>query len=128
MKKFLIFSLTFLLSACGGDEIAPPNNLVSKEQMVSFLIDLHLAEAKINTLAVPYDSSKLLYKHYEKYLFEKYGIEDSAYYESFKYYLHNLQAMDEIYGAVVDSLNVMNTMSRAGEMEAGKTKKLEEGK
>ncbi len=127
MKKILILSLTFILSACGGEELEPPDNLVSKEQMISFLIDLHLAEAKINTLAVPYDSSKLLYKHYEKYLFEKHEIEDSAYYESFKYYLHNLQTMDEIYGAVVDSLNVMNTMSRAGEMEVGRAQGTEEG-
>jgi hypothetical protein len=119
VKKLLILGLTLILSACGGDEVEPPEHLVSKEEMIIFLIDLHLAEAKINTLAVPHDSAKLLYKHYERYLFEKHGLEDSAYYKSFQYYLHNLQTMDEIYGAVVDSLNVMNTMSRAGEMEVG---------
>ena len=117
VKKLLILSLTFILCACSSEEIEPPENLVSKQQMIGFLLDLHLAEAKINMLAVPHDSAKLLYKHYEKYLFEKHGLEDSAYYQSFQYYLHDLQAMDEIYGAVVDSLNVMNTMSRAGEFD-----------
>ena len=120
MKKLLILGLTFTLCACSSEEIEPPENLISKEQMIGFLLDLHLAEAKINTLAVPRDSAKLLYKHYERYLFDKHGIEDSAYYKSFQYYLQDLQAMDEIYGAVVDSLNVMNTMSRAEEMEFGK--------
>lgn len=117
VKKLLILSLIFILCACNSEEIEPPENLISKEQMVGFLLDLHLAEAKINMLAVPRDSAKLLYKHYEKHLFDKHGIEDSAYYQSFQYYLNDLQAMDEIYGAVVDSLNVMNTMSRAGELE-----------
>jgi len=120
VKKLLILSLTFILGACSGEEVEPPKNLVSKEKMIGFLLDLHLAEAKINILAVPHDSAKLLYKHYEKYLFEKHGIEDSAYYKSFQYYLHDLQTMDEIYGAVVDSLNVMNTMTRAGELDVGK--------
>lgn len=87
--------------------------------MISFLVDLHLAEAKINVLAIPHDSAKLLYKHYERYLFDKHGIKDSAYYQSFQYYIQDLQAMDDIYGAVVDSLNVMNTMSRTEDKEAG---------
>ena len=116
----MILGLTFTLCACSSEEIEPPENLISKEQMIGFLIDLHLAEAKINTLGVPHDSAKLLYKHYERYLFEKHHIEDSAYYKSFQYYLQDLEVMDEIYGAIVDSLNVMNTMSRAGEFEVGK--------
>jgi len=117
VKKYLVISLLFFLGACGSEEIVPPNDLVPKEDMINFLLDLHLAEAKINMLALPRDSSKLLYKHYERYLFDKHNLEDSAYYQSFEYYLNEIEVMDEIYGAIVDSLNVMNTMSRTKELE-----------
>ncbi len=112
MKKLFLFVL-LIVFACGNDEVEPPEGLLSKEKMISFLVDLHLAEAKIDLLRVKSDSARLLFKHYEKYLFEKHHIIDSVYYKSFEYYVKDLETMNEIYSAVLDSLNVMSTMQKS---------------
>ena len=87
--------------------------------MVSFLIDLHLAEAKMNYAEVRQsDSTEILFRNYEKYLMNHHGFTDSVYLESYAYYLDHMELMDEIYKDVVDSLNVMSTLEKAQEKEA----------
>ena len=96
-----------------------PPQLLSKQQMVSFLIDLHLTEAKMNYTEVRQaDSTEILFRNYERYLMEKHGFTDSVYLESYAYYLDHMELMDEIYEEVVDSLNVMSTLEKVREEEA----------
>jgi hypothetical protein len=84
---------------------------MSKQQMVSFLIDLHLMEAKINVVRFPKDSTKAYFPRIEEALFEKHNITDSVYFKSYQYYLNDMFAMEEIYSAVVDSLSLRERIS-----------------
>jgi hypothetical protein len=87
--------------------------------MVSFLIDLHLAEAEMNYAEVRQaDSTEILFRNYEKHLTDKHGFTDSVYLQSYAYYLDHMELMDEIYEDVVDSLNVMSALEKAREQEA----------
>lgn len=96
----------------------PPPQLLGKQQMVSFLIDLHLTEAKMNYTEVRQsDSIEILFRNYEKHLMNQHGFTDSAYLKSYAYYLDHMELMDEIYEDVVDSLNVMSTLEKAQEAE-----------
>lgn len=121
--KFLVLQYTVwlvlpcLLMACQPDDpeefVQKPAQLLSKDQMVAFLVDLHLAEAKISYMGnSPVDSAEKMFRNYEAYLFEKHGIEDSVYLQSYEYYLAHMEQLDEIYAAVVDSLSVLNTMEK----------------
>ena len=83
-----------------------PEWLLEKDKMIGFLIDLHLAEARLTRLGVKRDSTQKLFEAYEKQLFDKHEIDDSIYYKSYNYYLEDIKEMKEIYVAVVDSLNV----------------------
>lgn len=86
--------------------------------MVSFLIDLHLAEAKMNYAEVRRsDSTEILFRNYEKHLMNQHGFTDSVYLKSYTYYLDNMELMNEIYDDVVDSLNVMSTLEKAKQDE-----------
>lgn len=121
-SRILVISLaSALLYGCAEekatDYVKKPPNLLSKEKMISFLIDLHLAEAKMSYIGTKNaDSTEMLFRHYEKYLFEKHQIDDSSYYQSYQYYLVHMDQLDEIYSAVVDSLNVMSSMEKAGSL------------
>lgn len=106
-----------LLYACAKEPtnefVKKPDDLLSKNKMISFLIDLHLAEAKMSHVKVKSpDSTEILFRNYEKYLFEEHQISDSAYYQSYRYYLAHMDQLDEIYSAVVDSLNVLNSREK----------------
>ena len=123
LSKILLIALTSIvtLTRCDSDNALtePPSQLLSKQQMVSFLIDLHLAEAKMNYTEVRQsDSTEILFRNYEKHLMNEHGFADSVYLESYAYYLDHMELMDEIYEDVVDSLNVMSTLEKAREQEA----------
>lgn len=122
-RILLILLSSGLLCACAEEVkreyVKKPANLLSKEKMISFLIDLHLAEAKMSYIGVKSaDSTEMLFRNYEKYLLEKHHIDDSTYYQSYQYYLAHMDQLDEIYSAVVDSLNVMNSMEKSKELSS----------
>ena len=121
LKRALILLFTIAaFTGCNRDSTLsePPPQLLSKQQMVSFLIDLHLTEAKMNyTEARQADSTEILFRNYEKHLMGQHGFTDSVYLQSYAYYLDHMELMDEIYADVVDSLNVMSTLEKAREME-----------
>ena len=84
-----------------------PENLLSKEKIVSILIDVHILESEIQTLRVSKDSSQLLFNTFERELFEKHQVDKEVYKKSFEYYLEGVKEMEKIYEAVIDSLNYM---------------------
>lgn len=120
--KTVLIVLTSMITLTGCDHdntlSKPPSQLLSQQQMVSFLIDLHLAEAKMGYTEVRQsDSTEILFRNYEKHLMNQHGFTDSVYLKSYAYYLDHMELMDEIYEDVVDSLNVMSTLEKAREAE-----------
>ena len=110
MKNVFLLSMMILLTAC-FHETEAPDNLLTKEQMALFLIDMHVAEAKINNLNLKKDSAQKLSMQYEAYLYEKHQISDSVYKKSYHYYLTHLREFEEVYDIVVDSLSLMERLN-----------------
>jgi len=108
-KTFLLLLIIVLINCVGKDK--PPEGIMSKQEMVSFLIDLHIMEAKITTVRFPNDSVKLFFPEIEQELFKKHNVSDSVYFKSYQYYLNNMFDMEEIYTAVVDSLSLRERVS-----------------
>lgn len=118
MRYFHIFLVSVLLlgTACEKSEdlVDPPADLLEKDQMISLLIDLHLAEAKMSyTGSRNADSIEIIYRNYEQAIFEEHHATDSSYLHSYEYYLDHMDELEEIYSAVVDSLSVMNSVEKA---------------
>lgn len=86
---------------------------MSEAQMIGVLIDVHLAEAKINQLRISKDSASKVFNIFEKDIFEKHQIKDSVYKMSYTYYLDNPKKMELIYNAVVDSLSLREQLHKA---------------
>jgi hypothetical protein len=110
MKNFFLILFIVVLLGCVRKD-NPPEDILSKQQMVSFLIDLHLMEAKINVTRFPKDSTKVYFPAIEEALFKKHNITDSIYFKSYQYYLNDMFEMEEIYSAVVDSLSLRERIS-----------------
>ena len=86
---------------------------MTQQQMINFLIDLHIVEARLNATRLPPDSINLFFSDIEDSLFRKYNVTDSIYYKSYQYYLENIFEMEKIYEAVVDSLSIRERMLKA---------------
>ncbi|MDN5202599.1 DUF4296 domain-containing protein [Fulvivirgaceae bacterium BMA10] len=99
----MVISIVVVLSCSGEQE--KPEWLLGKDQMIAFLIDVHITEAKLTKLGITRDSARVLFNEYEKRLYEKHNIDDSVYYKSYHHYLEHVTEMKEIYDAVTDSLN-----------------------
>lgn len=111
-KVFLAIVLATTMFACVNKQ-EKPKGVLSQSEMVAFLIDMHIAEARVNDLSVRRDSAVYLFEVMEDSLFRKHGIAaDSIYLASYEYYLNNIGEMEKIYSAVVDSLSLRERLSK----------------
>ena len=105
MKKiFLLLALVLIGMGC-SKETEKPKNLLSKVTMVKVMADMNEAEAKIKNLRLSMDSSRQIYREYEKSIFEQYGISSEQYQKSYQFYLLNYKEMTDIHNAVIDTLD-----------------------
>nr|WP_281383928.1 DUF4296 domain-containing protein [Hymenobacter citatus] len=82
----------------------PPANLLSKEQMRSILIDLHILEARIESGRLSTDSARALYNEQQRLVLQQHQVSDSTFQQSYRYYAIHDKDLDGIYGEIIDSL------------------------
>jgi len=111
-KYFLILLVVF---ACSPDSEEKPLNLLSKEQMVAFLIDSHIEEGKLQTIKIHKDSLKVIFRGLEKELYLNHNIDSEQFIVSYHYYLHEVDELIDIYDAVIDSLSLREKMIKTGQ-------------
>ncbi len=108
MRKAIYFIIMLTAMAC--DKSNEPKEIMSNEQMVNYLIQLHIAEAEVQNLRLRKDSSETVFKVYEKHLLEKNSLTDTLFINSYNYYLNNPADLELIYEAVVDSISVRKSI------------------
>lgn len=105
MKNGFFVILIMLVVGCTQKRTEIPKEVLSHDQMVSLLIDIHILEAKVKKLYERMDTSALIYDHYEKMLFDEHGTNREQYELSLDYYIgDNIHEYKVIYEEVVDSL------------------------
>lgn len=96
--------LTFVFG-CKTKEL--PKEVLPKVKMAKVLIDIHIAEAKVNHLRMDkVDSGAAVYLALQDSVFKENKISQETYIESFRYYRANPALLDEVYAIVVDSLSL----------------------
>jgi hypothetical protein len=93
-----------LLVACSG-EVRPPD-VLDQQQMSALLLELYLAESRINLQNVPKDSGYKYFVPFEDSLLTQRALNDSVLRKSYQYYLSHPAEFERVYAAVVDSLNL----------------------
>ncbi|WP_421896117.1 DUF4296 domain-containing protein [Marinoscillum sp.] len=104
MKKSFFVILIVLLGSCSKKQTEIPADVLSHDQMVRVLIEVHLLEAKVKKLYIRGDSSQLVYNHFEKMLFEEQEITREQCRRSMEFYVEEIENYKAIYDEVVDSL------------------------
>ena len=98
--------LALLASCAMPEEVKPPVQLLPKEKLVSLLVHLHLLEARVEASHLSQDSARALFQNQQTALLRQNNVSetDSVLPRSYRYYAVNRKDMDEIYKAVIDSL------------------------
>lgn len=112
MKSFRRCCLALLLAplllavpACQRPEEAPiPADLLPREKLIPLLADLHVLEARLESSRLTPDSARALFLAQQKDLLWKREISDSVFQRSYRYYSIHGKDLNDIYGAVVDTL------------------------
>ena len=107
-KKIVLVALSIvLLCCCGGKKKVTDDGILSPEEMVAVLVDVHLLDAAIATYnSVEKREVKLTEECYDSLVLSKHECNDSIFRKSFEYYAVEGKIKD-IYEKVIDSLNVM---------------------
>lgn len=102
--KVTILALTWALTACNGNADRPAD-LISTETMVQILRDVHLGEQRVSQMGLrSQDSSIVVFQKLERTIYKKHGVDTTAYRRSYLYYAARPKLYQEIYKAVIDSL------------------------
>ncbi|MFD1872494.1 DUF4296 domain-containing protein [Hymenobacter bucti] len=98
--------LAVLTSCAIPEEVEPPPQLLSKPEMVSLLVQLHLLEARVEASRLTPDSARALFQQQKSEILRKNNVSeaDSVLPRSYRFYVVNHKDMDEIYKVVIDSL------------------------
>ncbi len=112
MRFKILVLLTFVVISCQKKAKVNPD-VLPKDKMVGILIDIHILESKIEKLSIRKDSGRLIFNTFEREIFEAHQVDKEKYLMSYQYYMEDLSGMNEIYNAVVDSLNYMQRTQEA---------------
>jgi hypothetical protein len=106
MKHFTILSfILFFLFSCQEKE-RKPTHILSREEFTAFLIEMYLAEARMDLLPISKDSAIKLFMPHEKKLLEKLSVKDSTLKKTYQYYFDHPKEMEAVFDVVIDTLNL----------------------
>ena len=109
MKEYRYYFIIFLIlvsnTACETKSKVEAG-ILSHPEMVSTLMDVYLSEQKIISLNLKRDSAEFLFKKLNAKVLESRNIQDSVFQKSYDFYLAHPKELEEIYSALVDSLNL----------------------
>ena len=113
MKYFLLIFILSVLIACEnrqsssvGDPVKP-DSIISRDQMIRILTDVHLIEAGLAYLKTRGEWTKELSDNYYKAVFSKYKISKTRFTSNFDYYQRDQENLIKMYDEVITNLEVM---------------------
>ena len=92
-----------LLWSCGKKI---PEGVIRQDKMTQVLIDLHIAESKVNSLSLNADSTGCLIDILTQRVLEEHELDHETYLRSYNFYMNDIRMMESVYGRVVDSLSL----------------------
>ncbi len=107
MKKYISLILIVLISCLDKNEEygTKPENLLPQSQMVAILTDMQASEGVMAIKVGGNLNTRTAQKNeYQVTILKKYGISQSAFWESYQYYTDNPKLLDTIYAQVVKEL------------------------
>ncbi|HEY5823686.1 MAG TPA: DUF4296 domain-containing protein [Cyclobacteriaceae bacterium] len=96
------FLLLTIIFSCQKEK--RPAGIMSHEEMAAVIVDIYLAEARLNGSLMVRDSARRVFKPFEDKLLSQKGVNDSILKKSYVYYLNHSSELEKIYDSVIDTL------------------------
>ncbi len=93
----------FFCISCGGEKI--PDSVIPRKLMPSVLLDIHLVDGQLASL--PIDSARIYRDAYYGIVFDRYGIDSTAFSRSIEFYSSRPYLMNEMYSDVEKKLQTL---------------------
>jgi Domain of unknown function (DUF4296) len=104
MRKLSVVFLFLVCCACGPSK--KPERVLTQPQLSELLIDIYMAEARLEMVHLPKDSTIRFFIPFEQKLLQAKGIPDSVLKSTYAYYLSHPKELEQVYDAVIDTLTV----------------------
>lgn len=111
MKKLFFILAVLFCYACTSPLSPPPPGLIPQEKMTHIIFDVHVGEARLESMGLNHDTATYLFKNVEADILKKHQVSKEQFYTSYDYYLENVSELDKIYERVVDSLTVREAIA-----------------
>lgn len=106
MKNFLSFIIIIILVSCSDKPVQEPDNLLSKEEMENIIYDISILQAaEVYKPEVLGNNSVKI----KEYIYKKYNIDSTTYFQNYKYYAANIKSFKKIYKHVNDRIENKKT-------------------
>ncbi len=123
MKKLTTISLliVFAAFACSKPPVEKPENLIGKDKLINILVDVHLAEAALNSrrhrdsLVGKSNSADFYYS-----VLQKHEVKDSVFEKSLVFYASQPRQFEKMYR------QVMNQLTEIEQEYAGRKRDMQE--
>lgn len=112
MRFLFSIVIVLIMLSCVSEE--RPTAVLPPDEMVHVLKNIYLMEGKVSRLGLSRDSSITVFNHLSGRLFDSLQINDSVFNVSMNYYQDHPDVLEDIYGRVVDSLNLQEQKILSG--------------
>ena len=119
MQKLLIIFLLVGIGSCSSPK--KPQDVLTQPQLAALLVDIYMAEAKLDKLAIAKDSSIRFFIPFEQKILQAKGIPDSILRKTYSYYLANPKELERVYDSVIDTLALREQVLTTGQHPGVKT-------
>lgn len=108
MRIICLFVLT-LIVACQKNE--KPKEVLTQAQLSALLVEVYLAEAKLDAIAKPKDTAIKYFLPFEEKLLKRLNVSDSVLKKTYSYYLEHPKELEQVYDSVIDTLTLREQRS-----------------
>ncbi len=103
LRYFAIAAL-IIFSDCSRKEVNIPNDVLSKQEIISVLVDIHLAQSAVNKNLLT-DSVRYGMKEYTPFILSSHHITKEKYETSIAFYTLHPDLIEEVYQEVINELS-----------------------
>lgn len=113
LSRYILLSALLVLGACGSSETSVPEGVLPREEMVSLLTDMHLAEAAATFKTSGGAATNQFAKSQDEYIFRIHKTNKKQFDRSFSYYSSDPAVMNEMYKEIINELSKMQASTQA---------------
>jgi Domain of unknown function (DUF4296) len=110
---FLVLLLSGSIISCEKEKL--PDGVLDHQKFSAVLVDIYLAQSRLNASLAKRDSADLLFKPFEEKLLQLHHTSDSVMKKTYEYYIAHPKELELIYDSVIDTLSLREQKAKPPE-------------